>query len=200
MAPPPPTTSTGSGGDIELLNIAGSSDGAAGVAWESIDVDVSSSDDTDTAAASKDFALPTSARPSAFSISATIPLPFDSVDELASVAPEQLAELTSSLSIEQFRIEFTLGLGLIVLHTEWISVTILTQMPNPSDFLFFPPRYGQIAGILNEEGLLSSPLTISFKNLGLEMGPKRLLHNVSGIIRPGEACCVLGAPDSVRSV
>ncbi len=62
-----------------------------------------------------------------------------------------------------------------------------------------PLRYGQIAAILNEEGLLSPPVTISFKNLGLEMGPKRLLHNVSGIIRPGEVCCVLGAPDSVRS-
>ena len=122
----PPTTS---GGDIELLNIAGSSD-AEGVSGKSISDNVSSSDDTVTAAAFHDFALPFSVRHSAFSISATIPLPFDSMDELVSVAPEQLAELTSSLSIEQFRIESTLGLGLIVLYTEWISVTILTPNAN----------------------------------------------------------------------
>ena len=103
MARPPPT---GDGGAIELLrlNIAGASE-SAGVAWQSIGDDgPSSAQSKAAAAAAADFALPTSVRASAFSISATIPLPFDSVDELASVAAEQMAEITSSLSIEQLRI------------------------------------------------------------------------------------------------
>ncbi len=115
MARPPPT---GDGGAIELLNIAGASE-SAGVAWQSIDDDAPSRPSAQSkAAAATDFALPTSVRASAFSISATIPLPFDSVDELASVAAEQMAEITSSLSIEQLRvIRFLSRYGLLSIFT-----------------------------------------------------------------------------------